>query len=223
MTGKLIVFEGLDASGKRTQCELLIKKLRKDGFSTVLFDFPRYDSFFGKLIGKYLKGEFRELNPYITALLFALDRADIKDEIIDNIRNKKIIIINRYVGSNKAFQSARLKDWKEREILIKWVDELEYLKNNLPQEDMVIYLNVPTETATKLQDKKGYRSYMGNNEKDIHERDIKYLKEVENIYYKELLKDEKWVKIDCVIEDRLLSPEVISDNVWDVVKKVINV
>ena len=222
MTGKLIVFEGLDASGKRTQCELLIKRLKKNGYNIVLFDFPIYDSFYGSLVGKYLKGEFKELSPYIASLLFALDRADIKDKIINNLKDNKIVIINRYVASNKAFQSVRLKDKKERIALIKWVEELEYSKNNLPKEDFVIYLDVPTNIATKLQDKKGYRSYMGNNEKDIHERNIKYLKEVENVYF-ELLKDKKWFKVECVKNNKLLSTEEISEKVWGVVKsKLIN-
>jgi dTMP kinase len=71
--GKLIVFEGLDGSGKTTQVKILFKKLKKLGYKVVIYDFPQYSNFFGKLIDKYLSGEFGEINkanPYFISLLY---------------------------------------------------------------------------------------------------------------------------------------------------------
>ena len=40
--GKLIVIEGLDGSGKATQCELLFNRLRESGKRVLKVSFPRY-------------------------------------------------------------------------------------------------------------------------------------------------------------------------------------
>ena len=41
MVGKLIVIDGTDGSGKKTQSMLLIKHLEATGHKTVYMDFPR--------------------------------------------------------------------------------------------------------------------------------------------------------------------------------------
>ena len=42
MKGKLIVIEGTDCSGKETQSNLLIEKLKNDGIRIEKFSFPNY-------------------------------------------------------------------------------------------------------------------------------------------------------------------------------------
>ena len=59
--GKLIALEGIDGSGKRTQLDLLARELDARGLATLRISFPRYESFFGKLVGRYLNGEFGSL------------------------------------------------------------------------------------------------------------------------------------------------------------------
>ena len=58
--GKLIAIEGTDCSGKETQTNLLIKKLREEGVQVQNFSFPNYNSPTGKIIGgPYLGKEYR--------------------------------------------------------------------------------------------------------------------------------------------------------------------
>ena len=51
MKGKLIVIEGTDCSGKETQSNLLIEKLKKENIRIEKFSFPNYNSPTGKIIG----------------------------------------------------------------------------------------------------------------------------------------------------------------------------
>ena len=48
MKGKLIVIEGTDCSGKETQSNLLIEKLKKENIRIEKFSFPNYNSPTGK-------------------------------------------------------------------------------------------------------------------------------------------------------------------------------
>ena len=40
--GLFVVIEGSDGTGKKTQCDLLNKRLADEGFEVKLLDFPRY-------------------------------------------------------------------------------------------------------------------------------------------------------------------------------------
>ncbi len=64
--GKLIALEGIDGSGKRTQLDLLAGALDARGLPTFRISFPRYESFYGKLVGQYLNGEFGTLMRLLT-------------------------------------------------------------------------------------------------------------------------------------------------------------
>lgn len=44
MSGKLIVIEGLDGSGKATQSSILYEKLKEQGKAVRKISFPAYDS-----------------------------------------------------------------------------------------------------------------------------------------------------------------------------------
>jgi dTMP kinase len=82
--GKLIVIEGVDGSGKRTQTDLLARALAARGVPCATFSFPRYGSFFGKMIARFLNGEFGPLeavNPHLAALLYAGNRLEAKPEL----------------------------------------------------------------------------------------------------------------------------------------------
>ena len=57
MRGLLVVFEGLDQSGKQTQAERLRDRLVAAGRTVRLLDFPSYDTHIGAEIGRALKGE----------------------------------------------------------------------------------------------------------------------------------------------------------------------
>src|SRR3989338_8493628 len=110
--GRLIVIEGIDGSGKTTQIELLKEYLASQGVPLEVISFPRYEeNIYGRLIKRYLEGEFgslEKINPYLMACIFAGDRMLAKDQIEQWLSEGKIVIANRYVSSSKAHMGANL-------------------------------------------------------------------------------------------------------------------
>ncbi len=218
--GKIIALEGIDGSGKRTQLDLLAAALDARGLATLRIGFPRYESFYGKLVGRYLNGEFGTLeavDPHLSALLYAGDRLEAKPEIEAALADGKMVLADRYIGSNMAHQTARVAPEKREEFLA-WLKRLEYGLYALPAEDLVIYLRVPVEEAHRLVGLKAAREYT-NLKRDIQEADIKHLQETA-IIYDRLATEANWVRIDCVNAGSglLNSPEEIHRSVLKAVE-----
>lgn len=218
--GKLIVIDGGDGSGKTTQSEMLSKYLKKNGIKVKTFDFPRYySSFHGKVVGRFLAGEFggvNEVSPYLASLAYALDRAAAKSEMDEWLRHGGTIVSNRYATSNMAHQGARLPQDKRKEFL-DWIDELEYKVHKIPREDIVIYLHVPWKVGMELTQKKGLRAYLGGK-KDILETDENHRSESEAMYLSLSKKRKNWVVIECVIDGVILTKEMIHEKVLEVLR-----
>src|SRR5436305_1652515 len=159
--GKLIAIEGIDGSGKRTQVELLASALRAMGHSVCATGFPQYESWFGNMVGQFLNGELGPLetvDPHFTALLYAGDRFEAKPKIQAALNEGKVVLIDRYIGSNLAHQSARAPAEK-RDAFRRWIEHLEYNIYDLPREDLILYLRVPPAEAQKLVTQKSQRTY----------------------------------------------------------------
>jgi dTMP kinase len=209
--GKLIALEGIDGSGKRTQLELLTRELDARGVDTFRISFPRYESFFGKLVGRYLNGDFGTLDavdPHLSALLYAGDRLEARPEIETALSAGKIVLADRYIGSNMAHQSARVPP-EQREEFFAWLNRLEYGLYALPVEDLVVFLRVPIAEAHRLVGEKSARAYT-SLKRDIQEADIKHLEQTAMIYDR-LATETNWARIDCIntVSGVLYSPEEI--------------
>ena len=95
---------------------------------------------------------------------------------------------------------------------IKWLEDLEYGENKIPKEDLVIFLSVPVEVSQKLMD---------DRKLDIHERDASYLKRVVKEYESLARERKNWVRVECLENGRLMTPEVIHKRVLEVLKQKI--
>lgn len=218
--GKLIVLEGIDGSGKRTQLDLLAGALAARGLSVLRVSFPRYESFFGKLVAQFLNGEFgsaSEVDPHFSALLYAGDRLESKPELESALASGKIVLADRYIGSNLAHQSERVPAEKRQEFLV-WLKQLEYEVYGLPAEDLVIYLRVPAAEAHRLVGLKSARSYT-TRRRDLLEADASHLEQTAQIY-EQLSLQPNWARLDCVNAPTgvLLSPEQIHRAVLPIVE-----
>ena len=111
--GRLIVVEGTDCSGKETQTNLLLEKLREDNFKVKKYSFPNYNSATGKIVGgPYLgkdyicDGWFKEgasnVDPKVSSLYYAADRKYNIWVIEEDLKNGIDVILDRYVYSNMA-------------------------------------------------------------------------------------------------------------------------
>ena len=218
--GQLIALEGIDGSGKRTQLDLLARELDARGLATLRISFPRYESSFGKLIARYLNGEFGSLetvDPHLSALLYAGDRLEAKGELESALAAGKIVLADRYIGSNLAHQTARVASGQRDEFLA-WLKRLEYGLYGLPVEDLVVYLRVPAVEAHRLVGMKATRAYTSLR-RDIQEADISHLEQTALLF--DLLATEpNWARIDCIntVSGALYSPEEIHRTVLGIVE-----
>ncbi len=219
--GRFIVIEGGDGSGKGTQTELLVNYLKEHSIPFAHLDFPNYDSFFGKLTAKFLRGELGkldEVSPYFASLPFALDRNASKHIIQEHLNEGKIVVANRYVSSNMAHQGSKIADTKERNDFIAWLTELEYSVHNIPQPDVHIFLYMPWQKAKELTMQKNERSYLQGGTQDIQEADDNHRIKTEEMYTL-LATNPSWHTINCVEHDTIVSKEQIHKSIITLLKK----
>ena len=201
-TGKLIAIEGIDGSGKRTQVDLLEKALLAGGHSVYSTGFPQYDSWFGKMVGQFLNGDFGALetvDPHFSALLYAGDRFEAKFRLETALKLGKIVLADRYIGSALAHQTARAPV-ADRPAFVSWIEHLEYNIYNLPRETLVLYLRVPPRQAQELVARKSARSYT-KVKQDLQEASLRHLEDAAAMY-DQLSRRPNWATIPCFDEAR---------------------
>ncbi len=214
--GKLIVIEGLDASGKQTQTELLCFALKEKGYDVKHISFPCYDSDSSALVKMYLNGDFgdkaEEVNPYAASSFYAVDRfASFKMNWEKQYNGETIIVADRYTTSNMIHQAGKINDIKERDLFLKWLYEYEFTYLGLPLPDMVMFLEMPPSMSEKLM-KERANKITGESEKDIHEKDKNHLI---NSYNSAIYVAEKfsWKQIHCVENGILRTIENIHNEI----------
>ena len=198
-----IVLEGLDGAGKSTQIKKLREMFAERGIESEYVHFPRFDSpVFGELIARFLRGELgsvESVDPYIVALLFAGDRADMAPKIRAWQAEGKVVIVDRYVYSNIGYQCAKLATDAERSKLKQWILDTEYGYYNIPRPDLSLFLDVPFAfTAKSLTEQRSGddRAYL-NGEKDIHESSLDLQQMVRSVYLEAAKSDDALQVIDC--------------------------
>jgi dTMP kinase len=194
--GKLIVLEGIDGSGKRTQLQMLLRALVQRGIPCLELGFPRYDGFFGEMVARYLNGEFGPLSavdPHFSALLFAGDRLEARRILEDALFEGRIVLADRYVASNLAHQGARVPPEKRPEF-ISWLRKLEYEIYALPEEELVIFLRLAASEGQRRVGNKGARSYT-SMQRDLHEGDLSHLVLAAEVY-DHLAEQPNWVVVE---------------------------
>ena len=198
----LIVIEGLDGAGKSTQINRLNKHLATRGFRCRQLHFPRTDSpVYGELIARFLRGDLGDVyqvNPYLIALIYAGDRFDFKPTLETWLNDGDMVLLDRYVYSNVAYQCAKIKNKEESRALREWILQLEFEYHALPKPDLNIFLDVPFMfTRQKLtDDRKGTERKYLQGKKDIHEADLEFQEQVRESYLS-MSDADAFVKIDC--------------------------
>ena len=77
-------------------------------------------------------------------------------------------------------QAGKIQGRKERENLIRWVDDFEFNILKLPRTDKVIFLDLPTNKAMELISKREQLKIGDQYEKDIHESNYNHLSNAYN-------------------------------------------
>ncbi|MDR4499141.1 MAG: hypothetical protein MRK02_14670 [Candidatus Scalindua sp.] len=162
-----------------------------------------------------------EVNPYLSSLLYAGDRWEIKEQMIRWLDEGFIITSNRYVCSNMAHQGAKIRSNIERNRFFKWIKELEYKVYAIPKPDLIVYLHVPIEVSQRLIMERFHSLKGVKTEIDIHEKDLKYLHEVQKVYGKLAEEDDSWFQVECAKNSQILTREEISEKVWGIVNRIL--
>ncbi len=215
--GLFLVIEGTDGSGKGTQFDLLRKRLSDAGHDVVTFDFPQYDEPSSFFVKEYLNGAYgsaEAVGPYTGSLFYALDRYQAAHKIREALADGKIVLANRFTGSNMAHQGTKFANAEERRGYFIWLDNLEFVMLQIPRPTKSFVLRVPAEIAQQMVDKKETRSYT-DKKRDLHEDDINHLRRSVEVYDDLCsLFPKDFHRIDCVRGGALLSKEVVGDMLW---------
>ena len=213
----IIAFEGIDGSGKSIQFKLLRESMARRGKSVGILDFPNYDSFFGKEIGRLLSGKeavtASELDPRSMSLWYAADRwnalRDFKAARYD------LVLMNRSTMANAAYQGTRCGDPAE---LAKWIYELEFQVFGIPEPDLCFIFDIPVSLSRKNVAKKGFRGYVGADA-DVYEKDAAFLERVRTGYQICAGLFPGSVLLNCAAsESEMREPEEIAAEVLQIVK-----
>ena len=215
--GNLVVFEGIDGSGKSTQFEMMCDRFADESRDFMKIRFPRYDKPSSALLKMYLDGEFGNdpdaVNAYAASSFYAVDRfASFVQDWRGFYENGGLILTDRYTTSNALHQGAKLPV-ERRERFFNWLYEYEFDLLGLPAPNLVIYLDIE---AGQAFDRLLRRQEETGTTGDIHEKDTSYLelcarcgKQAAALY--------GWHKIRCFHEDRERGAHELHREIYEVI------
>lgn len=202
----LLALEGANGTGKTTTAKLLKERLEASGISVEIIKFPDYGTDTGKIISRYLAGEFEAPDTTIPmqAALYALDRAYNKGKLYAALNRNKVVILDRYVYSNAAIMGAISPKHMDE---LKTIADMEFTTGHLPVPDYTILI--------ELDQKHLISSMCERKEKrDIHESDDLNLRIAKN--YRILAEENYWITIEGVHHDKRRPAENIVGDIVSV-------
>ncbi|MCL2294780.1 MAG: dTMP kinase [Spirochaetes bacterium] len=195
---KFVVLEGLDGSGTTTQLKMLKQKLDKEKIASFLTMEPT-DGVIGRVIRDALRKK-NVLDNKTLAFLFAADRNDHlygKDGIIEQLKQGKWVICDRYFFSSIAYQSLSCKR--------NWVIEI----NDFPLPEYLFFIATsPQECQKRMENRAG---------KELFE-DIKLQKDILDNYNYGINKYKKSGMKAFYINGEE-SPEIINEKIWEILSQ----
>ena len=124
-------------------------ELLKSGKIDVIYTYEPTDGYYGSQIKKILRGERKPKFHAEKLLLFILDRADHVEKVIrPNLERGNIVVVDRYIHSNLAYQFAEGFS----------LDLIEFLNKDFPPPHLVIYLDCDPKIAIRRIEPRYYLS-----------------------------------------------------------------
>ena len=212
MSGRLIVIDGSDGSGKSTQYALLQERLHAEGIAFESIKFPQYGQPSAYCVEQYLRGAYGAADavpPKRASLFYAMDRFGASARLRSQLEAGTLLLADRYTVANMAHQGAKLHDPAARRELYLWLDRIEHEILGSPRPDVTLVLRVTPEQAQTNITARAH-------EKDIHEADQDFLRRSLQVY-EELaeLFPERIVAIDCMNGRQEMQPaNEIHERIW---------
>ena len=152
------------------------------------------------------------MNAYAASVLYAVDRfASYKEDWGRFYEEGGIVVANRYTTSNAVHQASKLPADERREFL-DWLFDLEYHRMGLPEPDLVLYLDLPTEVSEQMLRR---REQATATAADIHEQDGDYLRRCRESA-RQIARDLGWSVVDCAEGDH---PRTVEDIRQEVLRR----
>ncbi len=210
--GTFIVIEGSDGAGKTTQLDLLRERLEEVGHDVEIFSFPQYDQPSSHFVRRYLEGGYGSIDrvgPYTTSLFYALDRFEAAPRIYQALAEGKVVLADRFTGSNMAHQGTKILNAEQRRGFFIWLDNLEFEMLRIPRPDVSFILRVPADISEQLLQESGKK-------KDLHESDRLHLARTV-LVFDDLaqLFPKDFQRIDCVRSGEMLDVPTINTILWE--------
>ena len=201
--GILIAIEGIDGAGKTTQSHMLTEKLNEEGYSAIFLHEPTNGQW-GQKIKELAKNGRHGITPEEEVDLFYKDRIeDVEKNINPNIKEKKIIVIDRYYYSNVTYQGARGVD----------PGYVERINEKIaPKPHLVLILDIPPQESSR-------RIVASRKDGPNHFERTDYLEKVRNLFVQHF-RDRDNVKI--INGDGNHSAQEVFDSLWLLVKPIVH-
>lgn len=224
MKGKLVIIEGGDGSGKATQTDLLVRRLRQEGCQVRSVSFPDYDSESSALVKMYLRGDFGTdadaVNPYAASAFYAVDRfASYQMQWKRFLLDGGIVVADRYTTSNMLYQMIKIEGEEAQTAYLDWLWDFEFVKLGLPVPDAVVLLDVPLTVTEQLMANRQGKT--GGTTGDIHEGNEEFLRKCHDAY-DVLARRYGWLRVSCAQEGQMRPAGAIHDDVYQLVQAVLN-
>ncbi|HEX5070663.1 MAG TPA: dTMP kinase [Vicinamibacterales bacterium] len=148
----LIVFEGLDQSGKETQARMLRERLAQEGRAVRALSFPEYETPIGREIRHALNGQ-REFPADVMQLLYVANRLEFRPQMEQWLAAGDIVVCDRYCASTIAYGEAQGLD-------VAWLTEIQ---RPLPPPQVTVLLDIAPDVAArrKAVNRDRYESDLG--------------------------------------------------------------
>lgn len=219
--GIFIVIDGTDGAGKTTQTELLVQRMKQEGYPVMMTEFPQFEKKSAGPVAAYLNGNYgslEEVGPYRASILYAVDRYDGSFAIRKALASGYHVICTRYVTANMGHQGSKITDPIERQKFFDWLYELEYGIFAIPKADLNIILHVNPEIGQELIKHRAPKQYLEGKTMDIHEASLDHLQKTEAVYLEIAQKFPDFKKIECASNGVIMSVNDIHHRVWQTVE-----
>jgi len=218
MKGLLFSFDGVDSSGKATQTRLLVERLRFAGHEVHRFQTPDYDTTSGRELKRRLQnklGNWQTTTWQEKLGYFATNRLEHREEVLEALAAGHVVIYDRYVPSSMTFVAvealAQAKDTVARQEIYDHVQEVEYVQNKMPKENISIFLDVPPRVSAvlleqrkeKLQDEDEYTDHISVQERLYAEYEFLCNNDPDRFF-----------RVPCVKTTQLLDVVTVGELIW---------
>lgn len=200
MSGRFIVLEGIDGSGKGTQLEMLKTRLEESGHTVWVTREPS-ESKIGKLIREGL-GDATKMDEATIALLFAADRLHHIHEIKTHLEKGDIVLCDRYVLSSLAYNSQTLT--------LEWILDINKHADSRLHPDLTLLFDLSAQDAM-------HRIEVRGDSKERYESQ-KQLLQVRDMYL--MLADVRHADKVIVI-DAAQAPNEVHEAAWQAIETLL--